>query len=156
MTTDAGLPSLIQTHLPEVDWARIETWAVGPGMPDLNGCLLGQEVWVECKSTYGWLVSKVRFAQVAWTERRTRAGGRCLVAVRQRGSRRDALWLLGPGSLRLLREKVRLDQLPGGLVLGTWGGGPKAWAWGEVRRITFLEPGQESLRQASSCPAAIG
>jgi hypothetical protein len=41
MTTDAGLPHLIQTNLPLVDWARVETWAVGPGMPDLNGCYLG-------------------------------------------------------------------------------------------------------------------
>jgi hypothetical protein len=94
MTTDAGLPHLIQTNLPLVDWARVETWAVGPGMPDLNGCYLGQDVWVECKATYGWMVSRVRIPQVAWLERRARAGGRCWVAVRQRGSRRDSLWLL--------------------------------------------------------------
>jgi hypothetical protein len=138
MTTDAGLPHLIQTNLPLVDWARVETWAVGPGMPDLNGCYLGQDVWVECKATYGWMVSRVRIPQVAWLERRARAGGRCWVAVRQRGSRRDSLWLLGPGAARLLREKVRLDELPPTLVHQVWEGGPKAWPWEKVQDAMFF------------------
>jgi hypothetical protein len=138
VTTDAGLPRLIQNHLPEVHWARIETWAVGPGIPDLNGCLWGQEVWVECKATYGWMVSKVRIPQIGWTERRARAGGRCWVAVRQRGSKRDVLWLLRPGALRMLKEKIRLDELPSAMVRHAWEGGPKAWPWREVQDAIFF------------------
>jgi hypothetical protein len=60
------------------------------------------------------------------------------VAVRQRGSRRDSLWLLGPGAARLLREKVRLDELPPALVHQVWKGGPRAWPWEKVQDAMFF------------------
>lgn len=134
MTSDGGLPKLLTANLPQVHWQRIENGGLGRGTPDLNGCFNGVEVWIECKHAPGWTVI-MRAPQVAWLERRFRAGGRCLIAVRQTGKGRDSLWLLGPGAGRLLLDGARLDATS--MTLGLWEGGPSRWDWEEAREVLF-------------------
>lgn len=136
MTTDGGLRRLFQRHLPDADWQSIET-PVSRGVPDINGCLYGQEFWIEFKLTSGWAVG-LRPEQVAWLVRRARAGGRVFVAVRRRcltGARRkaaDELWLLpGAAAREILDRGLRETNL----VLGTWAGGPVRWDWDGVRAV---------------------
>ena len=105
---DDGLRALVSRHLATwhgevVHWTPLETAATVSGVPDLNGCWRGHEVWVECKATAHWAVSVSEF-QVGWHRRRARAGGSTFVLVRRRlGSataRRgafDELWLV-PGT----------------------------------------------------------
>jgi hypothetical protein len=134
VTIDGGLRKLFQEHLKTPHWQAIETGGTGRGIPDLNGCLAGAEFWIELKCTHGWVVSTVQSEQVGWVERRERAGGRVFAAVRQMGRDRDVLWLLRPGALRALKDKTRLDELPGALLVGRWEGGPAHWDWNEVGR----------------------
>lgn len=71
---------------PYAHWTRIETWT-GPGVLDVNGCLVGVESWVECKQAYrpktsrGLIRAKVRKEQVAWEYLRRSAGGRTFIAL---------------------------------------------------------------------------
>jgi hypothetical protein len=126
---DDGLRLLFRQRLPAVDWQAIETGGTGKGVPDLNGCMDGNEVWIEMKMTAHWAVQKMRPEQVAWIERRVRHGGRVFVAVRRA---HDELWLLAPGAARPLIMGVRLSDLPADLILGRWSGGPARWNWAEV------------------------
>jgi hypothetical protein len=134
--SDGNLRSLIQQKMPDVHFQAIETGGTGLGIPDLNGCVDGVETWTELKFTTSWRV-KVRPQQVAWLERRERAGGRCFILTRQGGRDRDTLWLTASSSARLLIEGTRLDLLPPPLILGHWEGGPARWGWGEVRQTLF-------------------
>jgi hypothetical protein len=129
---DGGLRGLFQRHLLGWHWQAIETGGTGRGVADLNGCCDGREVWLEMKQTSSWKVSSFYPEQVAWAERRARAGGRVLVAVRQTGRERDDLWLLAPGAARLLIDRTRLDKVPSDLLLGRWEGGPARWDWDGV------------------------
>ena len=118
---DGGLRQLIRKHIPQADWQAIESGTTGGGIPDLNGCFDGVEFWIECKATAGWRV-KIRPAQVAWTERRMRHGGRVFLAVLRA---RKELWLFPADSMRALCQ-CRVDQVP---ALGHWSGGPSRWPW---------------------------
>ena len=151
--SDQGLPAIFRDHMPRVDWQRIETGAMGPGTPDLNGCLDGTEVWVECKATFGWTLSSLTPQQNAWLSRRSRKGGRCFVAVRQLGrgklfrtaagpiTKRDSLWLFSAGASKALLDGVALDEVrPPELLLAAFGGGPANWKWGEVEELLFRRP----------------
>jgi hypothetical protein len=131
---DGGLCSLIQRYLRHWHWQRIETGGTGRGIPDMNGCSDGVEVWIETKVTPGWKVV-IRPEQVAWAERRFRAGGRVFLAVRQTGGRRDALWLLSPLAGRRLIVGDKLSDLSEALVLGHWENGPGFWDWPRVEHI---------------------
>lgn len=78
---------LLRAQFPLAHWVRIETWT-GPGVLDVNGCLHGAEVWVECKKAKvpanelrGLYRAKVRPAQIAWEHVRRQAGGRTFVAL---------------------------------------------------------------------------
>ena len=129
---DGGLCSLFQRYLRDWHWQRIETGGTGNGIPDINGCSDGIEVWIEAKVCTGWKPT-VRSEQVGWLERRFRAGGRVFLAVRQRGSTRDTLWLLSPLAARRLIMGDRLNELdPKIYVLGCWENGPGAWDWAKV------------------------
>lgn len=139
MSTDGNLGSIFQKHLPKVHWQRIET-LIGRGTPDLNGCLDGKEFWIENKSTSGWAV-KFEDGQVAWHERRCRAGGRTFVAVRRqanvgprRGDACDELWLFrGQEARRVCAEGLKGKQsIP---VCGIWHGGPAKWDWDWIRKV---------------------
>ena len=131
--SDGQLRQLFARYLPEVHWVAIESPTTSRGIPDLNGCLKGTEIWIETKATDTWKVGGVRREQIAWLERRARALGRAYVAVRQRPG--DRLWLLPALAARLLYDGARLDELPNVLVAAP--GGPARWPWGEVRRGLF-------------------
>jgi hypothetical protein len=132
--SDGGLRQLFAKHLPEVHWQGIETGGTGRGIPDLNGCVGGVEFWIECKLTGAWAVT-FEIGQVAWLERRARAGGRTFVAVRRhapsgprRGAAIDALYLYPGVAARTLSEK----GMAGAPALGMWPGGPARWDWDRV------------------------
>lgn len=61
-------------------WQRIETMT-GGGVPDVNGCVQGQEIWLELKILVGktyprWQSSQgVTPLQHAWLTNRARVGG---------------------------------------------------------------------------------
>ena len=142
MKRDGGLSSLFQKHLPMAHWQGIETGGTGRGIPDLNYCLDGQEGWIELKSTAAWAV-KIEPGQVAWIERRARAGGRVFVAVRRKsppGPRKgpggDELWLLDHRAAReLATPGVGLNDFPRSLVLELSFGGPARWDWDRVKDV---------------------
>lgn len=122
---DGELSGILRRHLPQVHWQRIETAGVGSGVPDLNYCCDGAEGWVELKRATGRVVG-VRPTQVAWIERRMRAGGRVFIMVR----RDDRLWMFSGLLARgLLTRDCRLADEDG------WGGGPARWPWDTVLRV---------------------
>ena len=134
---DGQLHKDFQKFIKPCHWQRIESGLTSLGIPDHNYCLQGHEGWVENKWTSSWKVT-VRGDQVGWIERRARAGGRVFVAVKQTGLKRHDLWLLKPDAARMLHDKMRLDNLPGSLVLVHSTGGPAAWDWDAVRRSMIM------------------
>ena len=76
--------NLLKAHLPKtIDTQRIETGSTGRGIPDVNMCKLGKEIWVELKVVKG---RKVQLSpeQTAWHFRRTRAGGTTWILARDK------------------------------------------------------------------------
>jgi len=60
-----------------VHWVRMESWA-SPGVPDVNGCLNGNDFWVELKvltTKSDKKFPKWRPHQIVWQTSRTRVGG---------------------------------------------------------------------------------
>jgi hypothetical protein len=127
---DARLRQLFEEHLREFHWQAIETGGTGRGIPDMNGCCEGTEVWIENKRTGHWKI-EITAEQSAWAERRIRAGGRCFVAVRRQFKKEDELWLYSGNSARALLD-LPTDAVP---PLGRWVGGPARWPWEQVKRI---------------------
>lgn len=142
---DGGLWPILRDHMPHVHWQRIESGLTAGGIPDLNGCLRGQEAWLELKGTDAWAVAFRPF-QISWLERRARAGGRVFLLTRRRcaaGPRRlaaDELWVhraedarhVEAGGLRKAPPPVmRLD------------GGPSQWLWPAVEELVFGDRPQE-------------
>jgi len=133
---DGGLSQHFQRNLPKWDWQRVENSAVGRGVPDLNGCFDGVEVWIENKTTEGWKVG-LRPEQSAWAARRARAGGRVFTAVRRlcsAGPRRlaaDELYLFGA----LQGQELILGDLKTVTPLGMWTGRPADWNWAVIQSI---------------------
>lgn len=142
MKRDGGLSKLFQKHLPMVDWQSVETWSTGRGVPDLNYCYNGIEGWIELKFTTAWAV-KIEPGQVAWIERRKRAGGRVFLAIRRKsapgprkGSGSDELWLLDHRAAReLATPGISLSTLANNPILGFWEKGPASWDWEHVLEI---------------------
>lgn len=137
--SDGNLRHIFQKYLPQVHWQGVETWSTGQGVPDMNGCIGGVEFWIENKVTSGWKVN-FEVGQVAWAERRIRAGGRVFLAVRRkvpagpiRGSATDELWLFH-GSLmrRISCDGLKAEEKE---PLIKHDGGPAAWDWVTIRRI---------------------
>jgi hypothetical protein len=118
--SDGGLRRLFHKHLPNVHWTSIESRSTMQGIPDLEGCEGGVSFWIECKAAVHWRVHMRPF-QIAWLARRTRAGGRCFIAVR-RGA--ELRLYTGSNAARLAMQG--LVQCP---ALGVWGGGPRQWPW---------------------------
>jgi len=107
---DGNLGAIFQKKLPLVHWQRIETGGTGRGIPDLNGCYAGVEVWIENKKVSGHKVHTMDPQQVAWLERRVRYGGRAFVAARKVET--NEFWLLPASSARLLLDKQRVMDVP--------------------------------------------
>ena len=139
---DGGLSTHFQSHIPEAHWQRVETGMTGAGVPDLNGCWHGIEVWLELKLTAIWAVDISAF-QVSWAERRIRHGGRVYVAVRRehpktkRTEAVDELYLFHGREARYLMDGGILKATPSGY----WPGGPALWNWASVRKIIFTDQG---------------
>src|SRR5262245_59893079 len=134
---DGGLSGHFQKNLPHWDWQRVENSAVGRGVPDLNGCCNGIEVWIENKVTAGWKAD-VRPEQYAWASRRVRHGGRVFFAVRRlckAGPRRaaaDELYLFAAEQGRdLITLPVNQVQ-----PLGYWPGRPDSCDWKTIESIS--------------------
>jgi hypothetical protein len=143
---DGGLRGLHSSHLPMVHWQPVETGMTGRGVPDSNGCYRGSEFWVEMKWTPEWAVG-LRPEQIGWLMRRSRAGGRVFVAVRQlckpgaRREARDSYWLFWGGHAVDLKER----GLRGPPSVLTCGGGPARWDWPAILdRLTQWQPAQPS------------
>lgn len=147
---DGELHKFFKDHLVGVHWQRIETGSTGRGIPDLNGCLAGCELWIENKKADHWAV-EIMPEQVGWIERRARAGGRVFIAVRRA---RTELWLLPPSAARVLATPRKgLRDLSQEQVLGRWAGGPKAWDWRAVRGHLFpVIPCAQPSRTSGSSP----
>ena len=64
----------------KADVCRVEN-GVGAGMPDINICLLGMEVWIESKIHLGSRGVLLRKEQYAWGLRRANAGGSVFVVA---------------------------------------------------------------------------
>ena len=133
--SDGNLRQLFQKYLPEFHWQGVETFSTGQGVPDMNGCVYGIELWVENKLTSGWKVN-FEMGQVAWAERRVRAGGRVFLAVRRkapagpkRGDAVDELWLFHGSQMRAVAEQGLKDQQPRRLETG----GPARWNWPAIK-----------------------
>ena len=131
---DGGLRQLISKHISAAHWVAIESPLTSRGIPDLNGCLNGTEVWIETKAIEGWTVA-ISKEQVAWIERRSRALGRVYVAVRR--SRASGLWLLNPSAARPLLEGQRISSLPADAIRLYSPGGPAAWDWYAIKSLIF-------------------
>lgn len=134
MSRDGGLRALFRQYMPEAHWQAVETWSTGSGVPDAEYCFPGGfQGWVEFKGT---ATTKVKIApeQVAWLERRARAGGRAFLAVRHKalaGPRRKAV-----DALFLYRATEARGVLQQGLdapSLGFWEGGPAVWDWHDIK-----------------------
>lgn len=133
---DGGLRKLFTERIKGVHWQAIETGGTGRGVPDLNGCFEGRDIWIEMKKADHWAVG-IWPEQVAWIERRTRAGGLCRIAVRRDG---DELWLLRPEAARIIATpRQSLRDVPAGYKIGVWPGGPRAWPWDDIALKLFSQ-----------------
>lgn len=136
--SDGNLRQIFKDHLPEAHWQPIETM-IGRGIPDVEYCFPGGlSGWIENKKTTGWAV-EISSGQIAWLERRARAGGRCFVAVRRQGSARgqarDELWLFrGADARNLLLGGLKETQ-----PLGLYTGGPAKWSWPLIKGFLTMK-----------------
>ena len=83
MPKESQFWALLKPHIPkEAHVQRIETGGTGRGVPDVNYCQQGREIWIELKSIKG-LKSELSPFQVAWIYNRVRSGGNCFVLIRK-------------------------------------------------------------------------
>ena len=84
MAKESQLWTLVKENLPkDAHVQRIETGLTGKGVPDLNYCQKGREIWIELKSIEG-NKSQLSSFQIAWLYNRTKAGGKCFVLIRKK------------------------------------------------------------------------
>jgi hypothetical protein len=140
MARDGGLTKLFMKHLgAEGHLQAIETGGTGRGIFDLNYVINGNEGWVEMKTT-GTNSVGIWPEQIAWAERRGRAGGRVFLAVRKKheggvrlGAPIDHLILFNAkNSMRVISEQGMNMATP---LYVSPANGPKSWDWSEVRKI---------------------
>jgi hypothetical protein len=96
---------------PFVHFQRIETMT-GAGIPDVNGCAHGRELWLEgkvaryCRTQEGGdaLCFTIRRSQLAWMTKRRQAGGLVWFYVAVPKSLATRIWPLAkhPGAARIL------------------------------------------------------
>ena len=140
MSLDGGLWAEIRGHTSGIDWMRVENGQMMLGVPDVNGCRGGVEVWLELKATDAWAVV-VRPEQCGWAERRMRSGGRVFLLTRRshdggprKGPAVDELWVHHGLHIRsVLRHGLQLSPPP--LLLSE--GGPSQWDWRSLTEILF-------------------
>lgn len=64
---------------PSAHYQRIENSVGGNGLPDINICHDGGEIWIELKSKSGDVMDQLRPSQKVWMTQRVLAGGRVFV-----------------------------------------------------------------------------
>lgn len=121
---DGNLRKMVREALPSWHWQSIESGGTGSGIPDTNFCTRGIEGWLEFKKALGWKVG-LSPPQVAWLLRRWRAGGYCLVMVRQVRQGGDALYLYSGDQAGALVEGGLRHTPP----MGQW---VQPWPWPAV------------------------
>jgi hypothetical protein len=97
------------------------------GVPDLNYCYNGVEGWIEMKRASG-LRCHVEPEQIAWMERRARAGGRTFLAVR-RITKPTGFWLFRGTDARQLGRLEDVKPLLFSM------GNPASWPWSKVKTL---------------------
>jgi hypothetical protein len=116
-----------------VQWSTIETAATEPGTPDLHGCYLGNDAWIEAKLTSGFAVH-VKPSQVVWHTLRHAAGGTSYFAVRRvKRFRYDELYIVR-GSYAAKLKGVGLSGVP---HVAMFPGGPARWSWDQILGLLF-------------------
>lgn len=126
---DGGLRNIFKENLRTWHWQSLETGAYAPGVPDVNACKNGREVWIEFKRTSA-LAVKFRPLQPGWILKRSSVGGNVYVAIRViKKDVDDLLIYAGTDVLALQKHGIRVTS-----YLGKWSGGPKQWDWTEVNR----------------------
>jgi len=75
-------------------WQPIEAAEVGAGIPDLNGCYYGIEIWVELKILQHVKEDKVDISprQILWHEARQARGGRTWILAANKDADKLLLW----------------------------------------------------------------
>lgn len=135
---DGGLRKEYRTHLPHFHWTSVESPLTVAGIPDSNYCHAGVEGWIENKCVRKSDLVEIRPEQVAWIERRTRAGGNVFIGVRY-PKFHDSFCLLKPNAGRwLLTNGLHLHELPTHYYLGHWRGGPSRWKWPKIAEILII------------------
>lgn len=140
MARDGGLTKLFIARLSDFHWQAVESGGTGQGVPDANYCANRTEGWVEMKVTGTNSLPTLTAHQVAWAERRGRAGGRVFLAVRKKheggarlGAPIDHLVLFNASqSARTILEHGMNMATP---LYVSPAKGPKSWDWEEVRKI---------------------
>lgn len=109
---------------------RIETTS-GTGIPDLNMCCGGVELWVETKVVHGRKVD-IRNTQVAWHLERTKFGGRTFFMIRW-----DELIVVAPGYEAPWLWRIR-DNFPNVYLelskVSMW---RRPWNWASIQAQLF-------------------
>jgi len=72
-------------------WQSIESSATGQGIPDLNGCYAGIDVWIETKYTEHHRTKNIGLKpmQIAWLYKRAKAGGNVWIALYMKSKMRN-------------------------------------------------------------------
>lgn len=143
---EAALWQSLKAGIPEPHWSRVENVA-GTGIPDVNGCLRGREIWLELKMFSGNQL-RVRNSQLVWMRKRIEAGGSVALLARKA----DSLWVIDgpvlialasdPSIARPADEKSVILKLP---VNGPYSVFHKPFKWESIRSLLFGEDGPDGL-----------
>ncbi len=116
MAKEASLWALLKEHLPEeAHFQRIETGGTGKGVPDVNYCHKGKEIWIELKSIEG-LKSTLTPFQIAWIYNRYRSGGNAFILMRKINTKKKQIKLFSPSQGLSLKELGDLNWKTDSLV----------------------------------------
>lgn len=76
-------------------WQSVESSATGQGIPDLNGCHAGVDVWLEIKYTEHLKTKNIGLKpqQIAWIYKRAKAGGNIWIALYMQTAKRSVGFL---------------------------------------------------------------
>ena len=116
MAKEASLWALLKEHLPkEAHFQRIETGGTGKGVPDVNYCHKGKEIWIELKSIEG-LKSTLTPFQIAWIYNRYQSGGNAFILMRKINTKKKQIKLFSPSQGLSLKELGDLNWKTDSLV----------------------------------------
>ncbi len=118
---------------------RVENVA-GSGIPDVNACWRGVEIWIELKMFRGNQLH-FRCSQLGWISKRIVAGGHVAVLARKN----DEVWVFdGTTIAKLAQAEAFSRQIDGGVVVTPTaehaaGVFAKPLDWEGIRAILFAE-----------------